>query len=443
MKVALYTRVSTEEQALNGISLDAQLNELREYAKAHHYSIVGEYCDEGISGGVLERPALTHLLDDIRDNKIELVLFVKLDRWFRSVAHYYKIQEILEQHNVNWLATQEDYETLTSSGKFKVNIMLSVSQQFKDATSERIKSVFDYKVKVTKEVISGSKVYGYDIVNKHYVINFDEAKNIVELFNKYIELGSINATAKWWQSNIKNELTNTIRDRLLNIKYNGKYEYDGIIYDDYIPQIIDDDTFNKVQSLLKMNYKIYPNKANKNRIYLLSGVIICAECGVRFTGYPYYSGNKAYHCSRKERHRCHNNKYIREDKVIDYILNNLEHKIEEYNLSIKENELEIDNSKTIKNLQAKYDRIIDAYINGYITIKDNAYKQADKIKKEIELLKTQQKKAKKKLNSDDYINLLNVYNELDDKHKQMFFRNTIERIEVLNGEIINFQIRTK
>ena len=183
MKVALYMRVSTEEQAKHGISIDAQRNELREYAKTHKYTVIGEYADEGYSGGTLQRPELERLLNDVKQGEIQTIIFVKLDRWFRSVAHYYKIQEILEQYNVEWIATQEDYETITSSGKFKVNIMLSVSQQFKDATSERIKTVIDYKLDVTKTAINGTKVFGYDIVNKKYVINEEEAVIVRTIFN--------------------------------------------------------------------------------------------------------------------------------------------------------------------------------------------------------------------------------------------------------------------
>lgn len=446
MKVALYCRVSTDEQAINGYSIDAQLNELKEYAKLHKYTIVGEYLDEGYSGGLLERPALNNLLNDIKEDKIELVIFVKLDRWFRSVAHYYKIQEILEQHNVKWLATQEDYETLTSSGKFKVNIMLSVSQQFKDATSERISTVFDYKVRVKKEVISGSKIYGYDIVDKHYVINKEEANNIKLLFEYYASTGSLNKTCKWWINTVRDELFNTIRERLTNCKYNGKYYYKNVLYDDYIPKIIDDDLFNKVQSLLKINYKQYPSKAFKH-IYLFSGLIYCGVCGNKMAGYPYRSGSKSYNCSRKEKHRCPNRKYINENKIINYVLANLPIKIEEYNHKITESDKTIikDNSSKISSLKNKYNRITNLYIDGFINSNDARYKELPSIKKEIEILEYQNKQNKndkKEIIVYDN-NVINMYNKLDDEHKQLFFKNIIERIVVKDGEVIDLVLSTK
>ena len=81
----------------------------------------------------------------MRAGKIDIVVFTKLDRWFRNIAEYYKVQEVLETHNVNWKTIHEDYDTSTASGRLKINIMLSVAQDEADRTSERIKAVFDSK----------------------------------------------------------------------------------------------------------------------------------------------------------------------------------------------------------------------------------------------------------------------------------------------------------
>ena len=148
LRVASYLRVSTEEQKKHGDSIATQREHCNNYFKNNPEAInVGEYCDEGISANKLnKRIELQRLLKDIEENKIDLVIFTKLDRWFRSVAKYYKIQEILENNNVKWMTLLEDYETITASGVFKVNIMLSVAQQERDKCSERIKDVFEYKV---------------------------------------------------------------------------------------------------------------------------------------------------------------------------------------------------------------------------------------------------------------------------------------------------------
>ena len=86
-RVGLYERVSTDEQALKGFSVAAQKDALEEYSKDNNMKIVGHYTDEGISGAKppLKRPALQRLLDDVQAGKIDMILFTKLDRWFRSV----------------------------------------------------------------------------------------------------------------------------------------------------------------------------------------------------------------------------------------------------------------------------------------------------------------------------------------------------------------------
>ena len=119
MRVALYCRVSTEEQARHGLSLDDQKNALIEYAKTNGMSVVGIYEDAGISARkpYKKRPAILRLLEDVRAKKIDIILFTKLDRWFRNVGNYYAVQEILDAHNVSWRAILEDYETVTASGR--------------------------------------------------------------------------------------------------------------------------------------------------------------------------------------------------------------------------------------------------------------------------------------------------------------------------------------
>lgn len=145
LRVALYPRVSTEEQFLRGYSLQTQEEVLTQYSNDHGYKIVGVYRDEGHSARkpALKRKVMQELLADVQTGKIDRILSIKLDRWFRNVREYHKIQEILEANNVTWQATMEDYNTATADGRLKVNIMLSVAENESDRTSERIKFVFD------------------------------------------------------------------------------------------------------------------------------------------------------------------------------------------------------------------------------------------------------------------------------------------------------------
>ena len=161
-QVFCYVRVSTEEQALHGLSIEAQTEALENWAAAHGHKVLGVYTDAGISARkpASKRPELQRLLADVQSGKGDLVIFTKLDRWFRNIAEYYKVQEILERHHVDWKTIQEDYDTSTASGRLKINIMLSVAQDEADRTSERIKAVFEIK-RQKREPLTGDCPTGY------------------------------------------------------------------------------------------------------------------------------------------------------------------------------------------------------------------------------------------------------------------------------------------
>jgi len=119
LRAALYIRVSTEEQALHGYSMEAQREALTRYAKENNLLIVDYYVDEGKSARekMQSRTAFQRLMQGVQADKIDLILFIKLDRWFRSIKDYYKTQEILEAHHVDWRTTEEQYNTSTTNGR--------------------------------------------------------------------------------------------------------------------------------------------------------------------------------------------------------------------------------------------------------------------------------------------------------------------------------------
>ncbi|MDE6902194.1 MAG: recombinase family protein, partial [Lachnospiraceae bacterium] len=103
-RLACYPRVSTEEQKLRGLSIEAQTEALQAWADRNGIKDVTFYNDAGNSARkpYNKRPAMLRLLSDVRAGRIDLIIFTKLDRWFRNIAEYYKVQEILERHNVVW-----------------------------------------------------------------------------------------------------------------------------------------------------------------------------------------------------------------------------------------------------------------------------------------------------------------------------------------------------
>ena len=173
------------------MSIDTQLANLREWAKDH--VIVKEYVDAGVSGKkpYSKRPALSAFMEDIEHGmKVDALVFTKLDRFFRSVKLYYQAVAVMERYGVAWQAIQEDYETLTSSGRFKVNIMLSVAESEADRTSERIKVVLDAK-KAKREPITGHVPVGYKLEGKSIIPDKNRVQAVRTLFKAYALTGSI------------------------------------------------------------------------------------------------------------------------------------------------------------------------------------------------------------------------------------------------------------
>ena len=186
LRTGAYIRVSHEEQVKHGYSLDAQRENLEQFIKENRLKLVDFYMDEGISArkNPQKRKEFKRMITDVEAGNLDLIIFIKLDRWFRNIQEYYIAQQILEKNNVQWVATMEDYDTTTASGRLNLNIRLSIAHDEADRTSERIKFVFENKLK-NKEVITGACPLGYKIENKHYVIDEETAPIARAVFDEY------------------------------------------------------------------------------------------------------------------------------------------------------------------------------------------------------------------------------------------------------------------
>lgn len=141
-RVALYIRVSTEEQVLHGDSIRTQTEALEQYSKDNNFIIVDKYIDEGYSATNLKRPNLKRMIEDVKNNKIDLVMITKIDRLSRGVKNYYKIMETLEKHKCDWKTILEDYDSSTAAGRLHINIMLSVAENEEDRLLKELNLFF-------------------------------------------------------------------------------------------------------------------------------------------------------------------------------------------------------------------------------------------------------------------------------------------------------------
>lgn len=134
VRVALYIRVSGEEQKIKGLSLEAQQERLEAYARERGWVIVGIYIDAAKTArkNIHKRTDFQRMMDSVKRDEVDILLFCRLDRWFRSVADYYKIMEVLEAHNCDWKTTDEEYDTTTANGRLYINVKLSIAQNEAD-----------------------------------------------------------------------------------------------------------------------------------------------------------------------------------------------------------------------------------------------------------------------------------------------------------------------
>lgn len=404
MRVALYARVSSEEQVRHGLSIEAQLAALDEWAKDK--TVIDHYVDLGISARkpASKRPELQRLLRDVEAGKIDLIAFCKLDRWFRSVKEYYKVDEILEKHHVAWKAINEDYETQTASGRFKVNIMLAVAQDEADRTGERIKSVFAHK-RERGETLNASAPFGTSIVNKHLTPN-EDADKVKALYAAYIATRSIRQTAVNSEAYTGQRFTyEAVRVMLSNENY-------------VKAGVIDRPTFSRVQELRQERGSRATN--TPGRVYLFSGLVICPVCGHRMGAHTLKNGKAYYRCPQAEHGVCDNGAYVREDRIEDFLLSNILPAVEHERLRITKKSRPVDTG----GIKRKMDKLTDLYMDDLIT-KEKYELEYRALQKRLNAAEATKRPPVVK----EYTTVMGVYGGLSQTAKRAFWATALDRVE--------------
>ncbi|MFC1869936.1 recombinase family protein [Chloroflexota bacterium] len=159
-KVALYARVSSQEQVTEGVSIEAQMATLRAYAKSRGWEVAAEYIDGGYSGGTDDRPALKRLLIEAGQHQFNIIAVCKLDRFFRNLRLLLNHLYSLDQLGIKFVSTQEGLDTSTPYGNFAVQIMGVIAEFERGRIGERVKDSRRYLVSVGNWP-GGRTAYGY------------------------------------------------------------------------------------------------------------------------------------------------------------------------------------------------------------------------------------------------------------------------------------------
>lgn len=269
-RCAVYTRKSTEEgleQDFN--SLDAQ----REACEAFIRSQSGEgwklittpYDDGGFSGGSMERPALTRLLSDIEERRIDTVVVYKVDRLTRSLSDFARIVDVFDSQGVSFVSVTQQFNTTTSMGRLTLNMLLSFAQFEREVTGERIRD----KIAASKRKgmwMGGRVPLGYEPNGRTLMIDEPGAETVQTIFRLYLELGNVRlvkaeadrrslttkrrTSANEKQSGGRPMSRGYIYKLLGNPLYAGRISHKGQTYEGQHPPIIDDKTWEAVQTML-------------------------------------------------------------------------------------------------------------------------------------------------------------------------------------------------
>lgn len=443
-RVACYIRVSTQEQKLHGLSLDAQRMKLTDYAEKHGMKIIDWYMDEGVSGRKLikKRPELQRMIIDAEAGKFDRIIFIKLDRFFRSVAEYHECMKRIDP--VVWSTTEEDYDLTTANGRLLVNMKLTIAELEADQTSERIKIVNEYKVTSgqplwgTHSLPMGLKVATED-GRKKVVVDPETAPIVVELFNHYLMHQSKRKTVMYLKEHFGIKISNQTLTKLFSNKLLiGQYRDNP----KYCEPILDKDVFDKVQTLLSRNLKRPPSRT----IYKYSGLLVCPECGMKLvSGYNMHTQKNGvvyrynlYLCPANRTHKdCSFNKRVYENTIEKMLLEKVESFFED--VKVKSFEVAKASSKpavkaNIEDILEEIDRLNYSWRTGKIKKVEMYEQDYAELMERLEAAQKQDTEIKEvdyshieKLLSSDW---KDMYNALDEEHKRAFWRSFIDTIEI-------------
>lgn len=324
IRTAIYIRVSTEEQVKEGFSIDAQKNRLLAFIKSQEWELYDIYVDEGISaksGSMPERKELLRMIDDIKQQKIDVVLVIRLDRLTRSVLDLYKLLEIFEEHKCAFRSATEVFDTTTPTGKLFITIVAAMAQWERETIAERVKEGMEQMVREGKWH-GGPLPFGFD---KELKVIDTEAQQVILIFDKYnsgeygednlaVWLNENGYTRKgepWKASALNYILQNPIY--IGHLRWNTRSEEkEIIIVENVVPAILQISDYEYAQSLRANRRGIHPKSATSR--YIFSGRVKCKRCGAPLKGQGV--GKYFYYACTNRRHRtCSQTKLIKESLV--------------------------------------------------------------------------------------------------------------------------------
>jgi len=250
MRAALYVRVSTEDQAREGYSLDAQTKRLEAYCRVRGWEITDIYRDEGCSGRNIKRPEYIRMMKE--SDNWNVILVLKMDRIHRNSVNFALMMDDLRKKGKDFNSVQEKFDTTTAMGRFVMDIMQRIAQLESEQIGERVKVGMVQKAKCGNGAMGSGHPYGYVYEKGNLKIVETEAETIRNIYSMYTQGTSMENIAV----NLNNEFIPAKkggrwnRQSVCNILHNSLYvgimEWDGIVREGQHDAIVSLDTFEAV-----------------------------------------------------------------------------------------------------------------------------------------------------------------------------------------------------
>ena len=386
-KCGLYMRVSTEDQAREGFSLPEQKARLETFCEFKGYEIIDYYTDAGISAKTgNHRPEFERLKNDIKAKKINTIVALKLDRITRSIYDWENLMTFLDENDAYLDCVNDEINTTSANGKMISRLLMSVSQNEIERTSERTKIGLAGAIK--QGHIPHIAPLGYKREDKKLVIDYSTKDIIIRIFYLYY-----NGYSYQKISNLFNEekvlgkdnwRDSTIMGILENEIYKGDFVHGKktkhpTYYEDVVEPIISKEMWEDCQVQKKKNSRSY----KRTLTYLYLQKLKCPKCGRVLGGKATTKKNgRAYFY-----YYCHDCKIEFKEQIINDYFNQFISELVEYDSVVNQfflpmikqkfDEPKEQLEKEIKEQNSKLERIKKAYINGAFEVQE--YKEEKKI----------------------------------------------------------------
>ena len=294
--VAAYVRVSTMKQAMEGVSIDMQkqyiikiakmMNEIKSEKEIHFY------IDDGYSGKTLSRPAMSQLINDIKQNQVKIVFTYDLSRISRDIIDSSVFFNLLKRHNVLIKCLNDETNIKTAGGRFSTNVKIVANQFEREKIVERTNDGLMSIVESGRYPIGGKMFFGYARdKNKNICLHEKNYLIVKEMFRMGMERYTLTDITSYANS-VQNErifTTDQIMAMFRDKRYAGILEYKGKTYDNIIPPIVSLEELENVS----LNYR--KTKFKKNKEYYFDDLVYCNICGTRMTCTHSYGRKNIYY----------------------------------------------------------------------------------------------------------------------------------------------------